>query len=73
MLFNLFMLYISDDHDVYHFLTHSLYPPGTTFKPVRTPQQSTVDEEQKLSREYADYQRKLEQEKEEYGDLFITS
>jgi len=46
-------------------LTYSIYPPGTTFKPAGTSQQTTADEENKLTREYADYQRKLDQEKEE--------
>lgn len=55
---------VSDDHDVNHFLTYSLYPPGTTFKPVGTAPH-TSDEEQKLTKEYADYQRKLDREKEE--------
>ncbi|XP_001943100.1 protein ERGIC-53 [Acyrthosiphon pisum] len=57
---------LADDHDVNHFLTYSIYPPGTTFKPTGTSQQNTVDEENKLTREYADYQRKLDQEKEDY-------
>lgn len=57
---------VLDDHDVNHLLTYSLYPPGTTFKPAGVSHQSSVDEEQKLTKEYADYQRKLEQEKEEY-------
>jgi len=46
-------------------LTYSVYPPGTTFKPAGTSKQSSVDEENKLTKEYADYQRKLDQEKEE--------
>jgi len=46
-------------------LTYSIYPPGTTFKQAGTSQQNTLDEENKLTREYADYQRKLDQEKEE--------
>jgi len=45
-------------------LTYSIYPPGTTFKSAGTSQQ-TSDEENKLTKEYADYQRKLDQEKEE--------
>ncbi|XP_050527708.1 protein ERGIC-53 [Daktulosphaira vitifoliae] len=57
---------LADDHDVNHFLTYSLYPPGTTFKTAGAPPPTSVDEEQKLTKEYADYQRKLEQEKEEY-------
>lgn len=54
-----------DDHDLHHFLTHSLYPPGTTFKSSVA---TSVDEEQKLTQEYASYQRKLDQEKEEYDN-----
>lgn len=56
---------LADDHDVNYFLTYSLYPPGTTFKPAGT-LETSGDEEQKLTREYADYQRKLDQEKEDY-------
>lgn len=59
------MFNIPDDHDVNHFLTYSLYPPGTTFKRPGESRSTSVDEEQKLSKEYADYQRKLDQEKEE--------
>lgn len=46
-------------------MTYSVFPPGTTFKPAGSLQQSSSDEEQKLTKEYADYQRKLDQEKEE--------
>jgi len=55
----------ADDHDVLHFLTTSLHPPGQ----VQVPDGGLYvsDEEQRrLSQEYADYQRKLEQQKEEY-------
>ncbi|XP_075218847.1 lectin, mannose binding protein ergic53 [Lycorma delicatula] len=55
---------LADDHDVLHFLTTSLYPPGSSL-----PQQGarvSPEEQQKLSQEYADYQRKLDQQKEEY-------
>lgn len=67
MLFNcnIIIFNILDDHDVNYFLTYSLYPPGTTFKPAGKASQTSTDEEQKLTREYADYQRKLDQEKEE--------
>lgn len=34
-------------------------------------QESSRDQEQKLSREYADYQYKLEREKEEYVFILI--
>lgn len=59
------LLDILDDHDVNHFLTYSLYPPGTTFKQAGTAHQTSVDEEQKLNLEYEQYQRKLDHEKEE--------
>ncbi|PSN52985.1 Protein ERGIC-53 [Blattella germanica] len=56
---------LADDHDVLHFLTTSLHPPG------QVPSQGTgvhvsEEEQRKLSQEYADYQRKLDQQKEEY-------
>ncbi|VVC36955.1 Concanavalin A-like lectin/glucanase domain,Legume-like lectin [Cinara cedri] len=54
---------LADDHDIHHFLTHSLFPPGTTFKSSAG---TSVDEEQKLTNEYANYQRKLKQETEDY-------
>lgn len=53
---------MADDHDVSHFLTHSLYPPGQ----LRPDQKVSLEEQQKLSQEYMDYQKKLEQRKEEY-------
>ncbi|XP_012343117.1 LOW QUALITY PROTEIN: protein ERGIC-53 [Apis florea] len=53
---------LADDHDVSHFLTHSLYPPGQ----LRPDQKVSLEEQQKLSQEYMDYQKKLEQRKEEY-------
>ncbi|XP_053982255.1 protein ERGIC-53 [Hylaeus volcanicus] len=54
---------LADDHDVSHFLTHSLYPPGQ----LRADgQKVSLEEQQKLSQEYLDYQRKLEQQKEDY-------
>ncbi|XP_076241591.1 lectin, mannose binding protein ergic53 [Calliopsis andreniformis] len=54
---------LADDHDVSHFLTHSLYPPGQLRSDA---QKVSLEEQQKLSQEYLDYQRKLEQQKEEY-------
>lgn len=53
---------LADDHDVLHFLTSSLHAPGQ----IPTPQAPQVNEEdqRKLTEEYADYQRKLEQQKE---------
>jgi hypothetical protein len=58
-------VFAADDHDVLHFLTTSLHPPGQA--PVPGGGLYVSEEEQrKLSQEYADYQRKLEQQKEEY-------
>ncbi|XP_076635310.1 lectin, mannose binding protein ergic53 [Colletes latitarsis] len=54
---------LADDHDVSHFLTHSLYPPGQ-LRPDE--QKISLEEQQKLSQEFLDYQKKLEQQKEEY-------
>ncbi|XP_071867875.1 lectin, mannose binding protein ergic53 [Bombus fervidus] len=55
---------LADDHDVSHFLTHSLFLTGQ----MRTEEHkvSLELEQQKLSQEYMDYQKKLEQQKEEY-------
>lgn len=55
---------MADDHDVSHFLTHSLFLTGQ----MRTEEHkvSLELEQQKLSQEYMDYQKKLEQQKEEY-------
>ncbi|RZF40141.1 hypothetical protein LSTR_LSTR010093 [Laodelphax striatellus] len=57
---------LADDHDVIHFLTTSLYPPGTPLPQQGGGPRVSVEEQQKLSQEYADYQRKLDQQKEEY-------
>jgi mannose-binding lectin 1 len=54
----------ADDHDVLHFLTSSLHPPGQAPIPAGSLHVSE-EEQRKLSQEYADYQRKLEQQKEE--------
>ncbi|KAJ4443884.1 hypothetical protein ANN_05671 [Periplaneta americana] len=56
---------VADDHDVLHFLTTSLHPPGQAPPPAGGVHVSE-EEQRKLSQEYADYQRKLEQQKEEY-------
>lgn len=56
---------LADDHDVYQFLTTSLYPPGQGPTGAQG-SQVTPEEESKLSQEYADYQQKLDQEKEKY-------
>jgi len=67
ILFNvIFMSFtggLADDHDVLHFLTTSLYPPGQ----LPTDGQKVSSEEQaKLQQEYLDYQKKLDEQKEEY-------
>lgn len=54
---------LADDHDVLHFLTLSLYPPGQL--PVDGHKVS-VEEQAKLQQEYLDYQKKLDEQKEEY-------
>ncbi|KAK9890972.1 hypothetical protein WA026_013309 [Henosepilachna vigintioctopunctata] len=52
---------LADDHDVVHILTSSLYQPG------QIQQAQQIGEEQdKINREYQDYQRKLEQQKADY-------
>uniref|UniRef100_A0A1B6D2N9 L-type lectin-like domain-containing protein n=1 Tax=Clastoptera arizonana TaxID=38151 RepID=A0A1B6D2N9_9HEMI len=58
---------LADDHDVLSFITHSLYPPGTSpqIPSPGSPHVSPEDQE-KLSKEYAEYQQKLELQKEEY-------
>ncbi|XP_066589182.1 protein ERGIC-53 [Prorops nasuta] len=55
---------LADDHDVLHFLTTSLHPPGQM--PITEGQRISSEEEAKLSKEYQDYQKKLDQQKEEY-------
>ncbi|XP_008560355.1 protein ERGIC-53 [Microplitis demolitor] len=55
---------LADDHDVMHFLTTSLSPPGQ----IQLDQSRTVtsEEQAKISQEYQDYQKKLDQQKEDY-------
>ncbi|CAL7950199.1 unnamed protein product [Xylocopa violacea] len=54
---------LADDHDVSHFLTHSLYSPGQ----LRSDEQKvSLEEQQKLSQEYMEYQKKLQQQTDEY-------
>ncbi|XP_053953969.1 protein ERGIC-53 [Anastrepha ludens] len=53
---------LADDHDVFHFLTSSLHPPGQVpSDPVKVPENS-----EKLAQEYKEYQEKLEKQKQEY-------
>ncbi|XP_012540603.1 protein ERGIC-53 [Monomorium pharaonis] len=54
---------LADDHDILHFLTTSLYPPGQL--PVDGNKVS-VEEQAKLQQEYLDYQKKLDEQKEEF-------
>lgn len=53
---------LADDHDVFHFLTMSLHPPGQMAIEEKQP----TDESEKLSKEFREYQEKLEKQKEEY-------
>lgn len=57
-------MFCADDHDVLHFLTTSLHLPGLAAVPAGGLHVSEEDQ-RKLSQEYADYQRKLDQQKEE--------
>lgn len=52
---------LADDHDVFHFLTTSLHPPGQIPTDAKAPQDN-----EKLSQEYKEYQEKLEKQKQEY-------
>ena len=52
---------LADDHDVFHFLTTSLWQPGQFADAQPLP-----DDSAKLAQEYQDYQRKLDLQKEEY-------
>ncbi|KAK4884644.1 hypothetical protein RN001_000915 [Aquatica leii] len=54
---------LADDHDVLHFLTSSLWPPG---QHPASGSLTPSEEQQKLTQEYQEYQRKLEQQKEDY-------
>ncbi|XP_031787403.1 protein ERGIC-53 [Nasonia vitripennis] len=54
---------LADDHDVLHILTTSLHPPGQM---VTDGRKVSIEEENKLSKEYEDYAKKLEQQREEY-------
>lgn len=52
---------LADDHDVYHFLTTSLHQPGEIGEVPKLPEEAA-----KLTQEYQDYQKKLDQQKEDY-------
>ncbi|SPP85426.1 protein ERGIC-53 [Drosophila guanche] len=51
---------LADDHDVFHFLTTSLHAAGQVQEPQK------VDNQEKLTAEYNEYQDKLEKQKLEY-------
>lgn len=53
---------LADDHDVFHFLTTSLHPPGQLDQAGQAP----PADNDKLSQEYQEYQKKLDQQKEDY-------
>lgn len=53
---------LADDHDVFHFLTTSLWPPGSMDQIGQVSQQDS----DKISQEYQEYQKKLDIQKEEY-------
>lgn len=58
---------LADDHDVLHFLTTSLYPPGSQPPaPSSQAHKLSPEEEVKLTQEYQEYQKKLDHQKEEY-------
>lgn len=53
---------LADDHDVFHFLTTSLHPPGQ----LDQVNQQVQAEQEKLAKEYQEYQEKLDQQKKDY-------
>lgn len=53
---------LADDHDVFHFLTTSLHPPGQ----LDQAGQAAQPDQEKLTQEYQEYQKKLDLQKEEY-------
>ncbi|KAJ8869064.1 hypothetical protein PR048_030625 [Dryococelus australis] len=61
------MYVLPDDHDVLHFLTWSIHPSEQGLPQLPGQGGRISDEEQaRLAKEYADYQRKLDQQKEDY-------
>ncbi|XP_037956410.1 protein ERGIC-53 [Teleopsis dalmanni] len=53
---------LADDHDVFHFLTTSLHPPGQ----IPADPSKVADNSEKLTQEYKEYQEKLEKQKQQY-------
>ena len=60
---------LADDHDVLHFLTTSLHPLDQMTLEGR---QVSQEDENKITKEYQDYQKKLEQQKEDYRKYVIS-
>ncbi|KAL0117531.1 hypothetical protein PUN28_010387 [Cardiocondyla obscurior] len=54
---------LADDHDVLYFLTTSLHPPGQL---PSDRGEIPTEEQAKLQQEYLDYQKKFDEQKEEY-------
>lgn len=54
---------LADDHDVFHFLTTSLHAPGQLDPSLKQVPQAESD---KLTQEYQEYQKQLDQKKEDY-------
>lgn len=54
---------MADDHDVFHFLTTSLHPPGEMPQGIH---QVSSEDSAKINLEYQEYQKKMDQQKEEY-------
>ncbi|CAO1314733.1 unnamed protein product [Diamesa tonsa] len=53
---------LADDHDVFHFLTTSLHAPGQ----LETVNEAIQPDNEKLSQEYQEYQKKFDHQKEDY-------
>lgn len=60
--FRLCFRYFTDDHDALKFLTYNLQSPDST---VTEDARITEDERDKLSKEFQDYQDKLQKQKDE--------
>lgn len=53
---------LADDHDVFHFLTTSLHAPGQ----LDSVNEAMQPDNEKLSQEYQEYQKKFDHQKEDY-------
>ncbi len=56
------VFYLTDDHDVLKFLTYNLQSPDSS---VTEENRISDEERQKLSKEFDDYQEKLQKQKDE--------